>query len=222
MLIVSWMRSDRAPATSTPVGPPPTITKFRAPWSISVGSRSASSKTPRMRERSRCASSRRVEREGVVVGAGGAEEVGLRPGGEDERVAGEDLPVGGGHAVRRRIERGDLGELDVHVDVIVEELAQRVGDVARGQLRGRHLVEQRLELVVVVAVDQRDAHVVAVGQAAGAADAGEAAADDDDVQLPLGQVNRHAPAPMRPAERPGARGGGRRRAPRWPSRSAPG
>ena len=73
------------------------------------------------------------------------------------------------------------------------------------QLRGRHLVEQRLELVVVVAVDQRDAHVVVVGQPPGAADAGEAAADDDDVQLALGQVNRHAPAPVRPAARPGAR-----------------
>ena len=30
--------------------------------------------------------------------------------------------------------------------------------------RGRHLVEQRLELVVVVAVEQRDAHVVLRGQ----------------------------------------------------------
>ena len=55
------------------------------------------------------------------------------------------------------------------------------------QLRGRHLVEQRLELVVVVAVDQRDAHVVVLGQPPRAADAGEAAADDDDVALPLGQ-----------------------------------
>ena len=46
---------------------------------------------------------------------------------------------------------------------------------------GGHLVEQRLELVVVVAVDQRDAHVVVLGELAGAADAGEPAADDDDV-----------------------------------------
>ena len=44
------------PAISVPVGPPPMITKFRAPFSSSVGSRSASSKTARTRERSRCAS----------------------------------------------------------------------------------------------------------------------------------------------------------------------
>ena len=56
-LIVSWMRSASAPASSTPVGPPPTTTKFSAPWSISAGSRSASSNTARMRERSRVASS---------------------------------------------------------------------------------------------------------------------------------------------------------------------
>jgi hypothetical protein len=127
------------------------------------------------------------------VGAGRTEEVGLRPRGEDQRVAGEHVSVGRGHAVRRRIDRRHLGQLDLHVDVIVEELAQRVRDVARGQLRRRDLVEQRLELVIVVAVDQGDPDVVAVGQPPGAADAGEAAADDDDVQLPLGQVNRHAP-----------------------------
>ena len=40
-----------APATSTPVGPPPTITKFSAPRSISFGSRSTCSKMPRIRDR---------------------------------------------------------------------------------------------------------------------------------------------------------------------------
>ena len=35
--IVSWMRSASAPAVSTPVGPPPTTTKFSAPCSITPG-----------------------------------------------------------------------------------------------------------------------------------------------------------------------------------------
>jgi hypothetical protein len=56
--IVWWIRSASAPASSTPVAPPPTTTKFSAPFPISVGSRSASSKTPMMRERSRWAWSR--------------------------------------------------------------------------------------------------------------------------------------------------------------------
>ena len=94
-------------------------------------------------------------------------------------------------------------ELDVDVGVVAEELAQRERDVAGGQLRGRDLVEQRLELVVVVAVDQRDADVVLARQPPDAADAGEAAADDDDVQLPSrsrdmrGLRSRRAGAPRR-------------------------
>ena len=57
-------------------------------------------------------------------------------------------------------------ELDVDVGVVAEQLAQRERDVAGRQLRGRDLVEQRLELVVVVAVDQRDAHVARRARAA--------------------------------------------------------
>ena len=55
-IMLSLMRSASAPAVSTPVGPPPTTTKFSAPRSISAGSRSASSKTARMRDRRRSAS----------------------------------------------------------------------------------------------------------------------------------------------------------------------
>ena len=49
-----------------------------------------------------------------------------------------------------------------------------------GEHRRRHLVQQRLELVVVVLVDQRDVDVVVLREGPGAGDAGEAAADDDD------------------------------------------
>ena len=56
-VIVSWIMSASAPASSTPVGPPPTTTKFSAPSIDQLGSRSASSNTPRIRVRSRCASS---------------------------------------------------------------------------------------------------------------------------------------------------------------------
>ena len=64
-----------------------------------------------------------------------------------------------------------------------EHAAQRVRDVARRELRGGHLVEQRLELVMVVAVDERDRHVFVVGEALRAAETREASADDHDVAL---------------------------------------
>ena len=55
--IVVAIISDSAPATSTPVGPPPTMTKSMAPSSISDGSRSASSNAWMIRVPSRSASS---------------------------------------------------------------------------------------------------------------------------------------------------------------------
>src|SRR5688500_8968700 len=94
------MRSASAPASSTPVGPPPTTTKFSAPSPIRPGSRfglledaqDARPQSQRVVEA--------VERERVLVGARGLKEVGLRPGREHESVAGEAL------AVRRRQRAG--------------------------------------------------------------------------------------------------------------------
>ena len=189
----SWIRSASAPAISTPVGPPPTTTKFSAPWSISAGSRSASSNTPMMRERSRCASSRQYSGNACSSAPGVRKKFGCEPAASTSASPEMLAPSVVVTRVRRRVHRRrPRASLTSTLVVVVEQLAQRVGDVAGGQLRGRHLVEQRLELVVVVAVDQRDADVVVPGQPPGAPDAREAAADDDDVQLALGAVIRHA------------------------------
>ena len=51
---------------------------------------------------------------------------------------------------------------------------------------GGHLVEQRLEQVVVAAVDQRDVDRLAAEEA-GREEPAEAAADDDDRGAPIGQ-----------------------------------
>ena len=124
----------------------------------------------------------RVERERVLLGAGRVEEVRLRADRQHERVAGELLAARQLDAVGRRVDGGHLAELDLDARVVAEQLAQRERDVDRGELRRRHLVEQRLELVVVVAVDERHADAVLARQPLDAADAGEAAADHDDVQ----------------------------------------
>ena len=85
--------SDSAPATSTPVGPPPTITKSMAPSSTSAaipvglleGLDDPGPQALRVVER--------VERE-RVLGAGRPEEVRLRPGRQDEVVPGVGLAGG--------------------------------------------------------------------------------------------------------------------------------
>ena len=55
-----------------------------------------------------------------------------------------------------QVEAVDLGELDLDVPVAVKHPAQRRCDLALGEDPGRHLVEQRLEEVVVDAVHQGD------------------------------------------------------------------
>ena len=45
-----------------------------------------------------------------------------------------------------------------HVRLVPEHPADRRGDVGRAERGGRHLVEQRLEEVMVRAVDDRDPH----------------------------------------------------------------
>ena len=121
----------------------------------------------------------RVEREGVLLGARGVEEVGPRPGGEHEVVPGERLAVRRRDGAGGRVDRGHRQLLDGDRLVLVEDGAERAGDVGGRQLGRGHLVQQRLELVVVVAVEQRDGHAV-LAELLGAADAGEAAADDHD------------------------------------------
>ena len=120
---------------------------------------------------------RRVEGEGVLGSPGYAEEVGLGAHRQHEVVPGERLPVRPRDRPGVGVHSDDLALLYGHGLVLAEHGAQRAADVGRGELRGGHLVEQRLELVVVVAVDQRDLDP-GVGQHLGAPDAREAAPDD--------------------------------------------
>ena len=80
-----------------------------------------------------------------------------------------------------RVDRHDLGLRTSTFSCSCEDPCEVEGDVAGGQLRGRHLVQQRLELVVAVLVDQGDADAVLAGEPLGARDPGESAADDDDM-----------------------------------------
>src|SRR5947209_14861785 len=144
------------------------------------------------------------------------EEVRLGAGRQHERVPRPGPTVLARHRARPGVHTGDLGQLHVDVRLVGEHPPERVRDVAGGELRRRHLVEQGLELVVVVAVDEGYRDVVALCQFLRTTETGEPSADDDYVVLVF--VMRHAPAPVEVALRPSARAGDPRPAARWPWR----
>ena len=89
----SLMKSASAPAISTPVAPPPTMTKFRAPLSIRAGLRSAASNTSRIRERSRSASRSEYSGNACSSAPGVRKKFGCDPVAMHQVVAGVRLAV---------------------------------------------------------------------------------------------------------------------------------
>ena len=109
-------------------------------------------------------------------------EVGLAdPGGHDQAVVGDleglDADDAGVHDPAVKVEPGDLGQLDADVLVLAEHVADGRRDLAGRDHARRHLVQERLEQVVVAPVDHGHVDVLA-GQEAGRRQAAEAPADD--------------------------------------------
>src|SRR5205814_10499829 len=75
------------------------------------------------------------------------------------------------------VDAGDRVLVDRDVRLLVEEVAQRMADGRRLEQVRRHLVEERLERVVVVPVDDDGVDVGAL-ELARSADPGEAAAEN--------------------------------------------
>ena len=112
--------------------------------------------------------------------------------GHEQEVIGQRRAVGTQHAARGQVDRGDLGHADRHVALVAQDVAQRRGDVT-GREPGRgHLVEQRLEQVVVGAVDQGDVDR-RLGQRPRRPQASKAATDDDDVRAAGLRCSVHQP-----------------------------
>src|SRR5262249_25574513 len=99
-------------------------------------------------------------------------------GGEDEVIVGEVF-VAHNDAPGGEVDGGDVGETHLDVALLPENRADRGGDVGGGEGGGGDLVEKGLEEVVVATVDQGNFDR-RFGEGAGGAEAGEAAADDDD------------------------------------------
>ncbi len=91
-------------------------------------------------------------------------EVGVqRPAGQDQIVIGEDAEVGDDfflvemHVGHFPLEHFDVGELR-------EDAADRLGDFRGAQAGRGDLVEQRLEQVMVAAIEQRDLDVPRIAE----------------------------------------------------------
>ena len=116
----------------------------------------------------------RCERRPVVV-----PEVGVgRPGGHDQEVV-PHLAVGQENLARLDVDGGRFAEYDRCVLLPPQDPPDRHGDVARVQRRRGDLVEQRLEQMVVAAIDDRQVHRGAP-ERPGGVEAAESAAEDDD------------------------------------------
>ena len=85
-------------------------------------------------------------------------EIGVAgPGRENQGVVGQRVAVLEQHALLRRIHAGHRGEQGRDLGTAAQEIADRPGNFRGRQRGGGDLVKQRLEQMVVAAIDQRDA-----------------------------------------------------------------
>ena len=75
-----------------------------------------------------------------------------RPGGDDQQVV-RDATIADQHGAARRVDAGNRPEDHMGIGLRCQDAADRRGDVGGRQGRGRHLVQKRLEQMVVAAVD---------------------------------------------------------------------
>jgi hypothetical protein len=109
----------------------------------------------------------------------------VRGTGRDDEVVVRDLALVEHHGATRDVDVLHVRHPHLDVPLIAEHVPDRRRDVGGRERRGRDLVEQRLEQVMIATVDQRDANR-RTPQCAGAAQPGEAAAQNDDVRSGVG------------------------------------
>ena len=178
---VKRLISPIAPASSTPVGPPPTITKreqrllalgIGSVLGILEGGQHAAADLGRLLEG--------LEPGRVFLPLVVAEVRVLGAAGEDEIVVAQLAEVGGERRAARSTASTSLCSTRTLREAR-EDAADRRRDLRRAEARHRHLVEQRLEQMVVAAVDQRHLDAAHAAEPLGGVQPGEAAADDHDL-----------------------------------------
>ncbi len=151
--------SAKAPASSTPVGPPPTMTMVKSrSCSVMSGSVSAFFK----REQNITANAERVverfEAGRKLFPFGMAEIAGLAAEREHKVVVVERRFFEENFFLRQ-IKTGDGFHQNGDVRTVGENGTNRLGDVRRGKSGGGDLIKQRLKEVMVRAVNERDARI---------------------------------------------------------------
>ena len=157
-----WWRASTAscPATSTPVGPPPITTIVRkrcrrtvvlGPLGLLEGRQDLIAQRDRVRER--------LERERRLLPLVVPEVRGVRAAGDDQAVVADLLAAVQRQLAPLGVDLGHLGHRHADVGLLAQHAADRGRAVAHRQHAGGELVEQRLEQVVVRAVDERDVDV---------------------------------------------------------------
>src|SRR5688572_15415808 len=101
------------------------------------------------------------------------------PARDDQIVVLDPGAIGKEHGVLFLFEADHLAQYDLNVFVFVKYSPNRLGDLAGAQHRGRDLVKQRLEDVMVLTVDQREVDGP-VCERLRSPQAAEAAADNHD------------------------------------------
>ena len=108
-------------------------------------------------------------------------EIGVpRAGGQHQHVVG-DLAILELHDATLAVDAGHAAQDHPHVGRLAQDRADGLGDLRRRQAGRGHLIEQRLEEMVVAPVDDRDVGIGA-GEARCSTQAAETGADDDDVR----------------------------------------
>jgi hypothetical protein len=105
-------------------------------------------------------------------------EIGVRRTSGDNQVVVGDFAVRQNHDLPLRVYPARLGQQHLGVLLAPQDPSDRRRDVTRGQGRHRNLVQQRLEDVVVAAIENGDTHRGPV-QRAGRVESAKSAADDD-------------------------------------------
>ena len=150
--------SASVPASSTPVGPPPTITNVihaRRTRLVRLALGHLERHQHPLPDLQRVLQALQA---GGMLGPLVVAEIRMgRTRRHDQRVV-IDRAVGQDDALRRDVHAGGLGQHHGHVRLVAEDPSDRRGDVGRAQRGRRHLVEERLEQVVVRPVNDRDPH----------------------------------------------------------------
>ena len=131
-----------------------------------------------------------LHRDGVFGHVFVAEEVGGGAGGENQIVV-VDFADGGLQDFLFGENAAHLGEAEVEVLSTLEDLAERESDAARFDARGGYLVDERGELMVVVAVDEYDLET-GTFEVVGQFETAKTAADNDNARFfAFGDVESH-------------------------------